>query len=518
MLYRCAMDTHAQPDPEQLNPLIHLYNEGQYAQVLAVFTERYEVIGASFEANRLYAATLFKLGKWHEAGIYADKARALHPDDFAIHALLFDIHKEKSDKLKAEQSLKKLISLNPEDSETIFKTFQYHKMCRNLEAGRRSLRKLYAVKAKDIDVLRVCALVEPSLLSTADLSFLREMELHGSLHDRIKAAFSLGQFHLSRKEFSNARPHFDRGNADTLKTVTSKERFSQIVDLWRSSPFGEDFFGARTGPRNRSRDVIILGASRSGKSLLETALCELCGARALGEDKTLSDFVESCPGREKGQIWKYLLDSSDVTIRKDAVKLDQKLTAISEDLKLHTLPGNIFHLPLLSLWKREMPIIFMKRRLYDRAISIYLKKFKEPHELLCTLEGAVRYVYLYNKLVMHFSRVLPNPMALVSYDGLVQNPDRVAKKVAGFVGSDVLDWERFEMSLLSEAADEPSFLPPGGIDASMRVTSEFRRLEQAFPDYKVAVDKAVEKLLEEGADMRLLELGNDDKAVHHRVV
>jgi len=113
---------------------------------------------------------------------------------------------------------------------------------------------------------------------------------------------------------------------------------------------------------------------------------------------------------------------------------------------------------------------------------------------------------------------LPNPMALVSYDGLVRNPDRVAKKVAGFVGSDVLDWERFEMSLLSEAADEPSFLPPGGIDASMRVTSEFRRLEQAFPDYKVAVDKAVEKLLEEGADMRLLELGNDDKAVHHRVV
>lgn len=510
------MDTHAQPDPEQLNPLIHLYNQGKYAQVLAAFTERYEVIGASFEANRLYAATLFKLGKWHEAAIYADKARALRPDDFAIHALLFDLHKETRDKPQAKQSLKKLISLNPEDSETIFKTFQYHKMCRNLEAGRRSLRKLHAVKAKDIDVLRVCALVEPSLLSNEDLSFLREMEVNGSLNDRIKAAFSLGQFHLSRKEFSNARPHFDRANADTLKTVAVKERFSRIVDLWRFSPFEKDFFEIRVRPKNRSRDVLVLGASRSGKSLLETALCELCGAQALGEDKTLSDFVESCPGREKGKIWKYLSDSSDVTIRKDAEKLDQKLTAISEDLKVHTLPGNIFHLPLLSLWKREMPIIFMKRRLYDHAISIYLKKFKEPHELLCTLEGAVRYVYLYNKLVMHFSRVLPNPMALVSYDGLVQNPGRMARQVVGFVGEDVLDWERFEAALLSEAADDPPFLLPGGIDASTRVTSEFRQLELAFPDYKVAVNRAVEKLREEGADMRLLDLGNDDKAVSHR--
>jgi len=507
VLYRCVMDTRAQPGPEWLNPLIRLYRQGHYAQVLAALTDRDGPGDAGFEANHLHAATLARLGNWDAAGVCAERARVQRPQDFAIHALLFDIHEEKRDRDRAKQSLEKLAALNPDDPATIHRTFRYHKMRRDLGAGRATLRRLHAVKAKDVNVLRLCALVEPDLLSGEDIAFLQERERDGPLDERIKAAFSLGQFHLSRREFSDARPHFDRANADTLKTVTARERFSRIAGLWISSPFRKDFFEARAHGGNRSRDVLVLGASRSGKSLLETAICELCGARALGEDTTFSDFVEACPGREKGRIWTYLKESPEAAIREDAERLDEGLVAISGALKVHTLPGNIFHLPLLSLWKREMPIIFMKRRLHDQAISIYLKKFKEPHELLCSLEGAVRYVYLYNKLVMHFIRVLPNPMAFVSYDGLVRNPGGVAKQVAGFVGADALDWARFEKALLSDAADNPRFLPPGGLDASTRIVSRFRQLEHAFPDYKVRIEAAVEKLRQEGADMRLLDPG-----------
>ncbi len=497
-------------DPEDLAPLIRLYNQGQYAHVLAALAGRDDITGSSFEANHLRAAALFQLGQPGEALIRAEKAREIRPESFAIHTLLFDIYREREDRIRAQRILETLLSLNPEHPETIFRTFKYHKMCHNLREGRHSLEKLRAAKPKDMKVLRLCALIDPDLVSDDDMSFLQERALDGSPDDRIRAEFSLGQVHLARGEFSQAQPCFDRANKDVLKTGAGKDRFGQVTELWLSSPFGKEFFETRARPDNRSRDVLVLGASRSGKSVLETAICELCGAQALGEAALLSDFVETCPGREKSKIWTYLTDSSDEVIRKDADRLDRELRAISADLKVHTRPGDIFHLPLLSLWKREMPIIFMTRRLYDQAISIYLKKYSQPNELFCSLEGAVRYVYLYNKLARHFRQVLPNPMAFVSYDGFVRNPAGVAKQVAGFVGADDLDWTRFETALLSEAADSPGFLPSGGMDASTRVTSKFRYLEHAFPDYKSQVDMAVEKLREEGADMRLLDLENDD--------
>jgi tetratricopeptide (TPR) repeat protein len=259
-----------------------------------------------------------------------------------------------------------------------------------------------------------------------------------SLEDRKTVLFALGNLLLSQAEDDSAFEAFDKANKLIVRAVREFGSDLNIKLLfWKVNGLSKPDFVDRQldgEPTSLPHEIIVVGGSRSGKSLVEMLICKNPDVTGVGESRSLADALQEFVGTKPNEIITYLRSAAKSTLERDARRYQECLSDVNTQYRVNTHPENIWTLPLLALWSPKTPIIFCTRDLLDHGISIYFKNYSDASDIFCDLHQIGRYIATYEELISMMMQTLPNPMIKMEYESLIQNPSEMIARLEKFLG------------------------------------------------------------------------------------
>lgn len=240
--------------------------------------------------------------------------------------------------------------------------------------------------------------------------------------------------------------------------------FSFAVDQLVSA-FRHEVFEARRHGETRSKHhaLLIVGAPRSGKSLLEQILAchpKIRGAGELRELGTMTDRIAHGFGsRERpypaciGELCETDWDEMS-RIYSDAV---EKHAGEAKWL-VDTQPTNFLHIGLAMLLDPGVKIIVCRRDPIDTAWACYRTQFADAAlDFASSPGGIARYLEGMSRLMRHWQSVCPVEILEVSYEDLVRSPRETVRCVMDYLG---LDWDERVMDYARPGRSNLAGAPP----------------------------------------------------------
>ena len=190
------------------------------------------------------------------------------------------------------------------------------------------------------------------------------------------------------------------------------------------------------GSASATVPILIVGPSRSGKSLVEDLLC--------GFDKIErgfeSDVVPAAIARTAralelppvGDPW--FLDAEAMPkLREEMQRLVAERGRGAAWLTL-TSPANIFHVGLVAQIFPAAPIIFVSRDRHDLATSIFATHYGNGHSYSYDLPSLVRYLRWHQDMVAAWKQKLGDRAITLRYEELGAGQMDLAAKLGGRLG------------------------------------------------------------------------------------
>ena len=124
---------------------------------------------------------------------------------------------------------------------------------------------------------------------------------------------------------------------------------------------------------------------------------------------------------------------------KIAEEIVQHLASLGQGAARVTIKtlSNFLHLGVIATLFPRARVIHCRRDPLDVCLSCYFQNFRGV-TFAWSLEDIGAYYRTYEKLMAHWSRVLPMPIHEVSYEELVNDQEAVSRKLLSFCG---LDWD-----------------------------------------------------------------------------
>ncbi len=210
--------------------------------------------------------------------------------------------------------------------------------------------------------------------------------------------------------------------------------------------FSADFL--RRAPRVRQpsqRPVFIVGMPRSGTSLVEQILASHPDVYGAGELEDINWMTISLPGL-LGSAQPYPECVTELTQSKCEELAGQYLNRLSELAPESALrvtdkmPGNHFHLGLITMLFPQARIIHCIRDPLDTCLSCYFQGFIQAnnHQYSYSLEHLGCAYRQYLRLMRHWNDVLGVPIMEVRYEDLIADQERKSRDLVAFCG---LPWD-----------------------------------------------------------------------------
>jgi len=282
----------------------------------------------------------------------------------------------------------------------------------------------------------------------ANLLMLQKVFNEHKKRDEIKReiAFTLAKAYEDIKDYKSTYSYLSEGNliAKNLFNYSIKKDeglFSQIKET-----FNEKLFNRYSPSANRSNNknipIFIVGMPRSGTTLIEQMLSKHSKIFATGETEILSDLISK----------HFLKNNEDLLLTN---KFDFKIEYLDEigneyikNLKLMSdnsiyitdkLPFNFRWIGLIKLILPNAKIIHCTRNSKDICFSIYKNFFYSNGVAFAyDFDDIINYYSLYENLMNHWQKTIPNFIFDVRYENLIENPKIEIEKLLKYLQ---LDWE-----------------------------------------------------------------------------
>lgn len=312
------------------------------------------------------------------------------------------------------------------------------------DAQERCLQRVLELDPENVTAFAALTFIPGRSLSDRDIERLREYadDDRVDLSDRVDIGFALGNHFRHAKRFDDSFRYYRLGNR--LKGY----RFDRDAYVhWLSQierTLTPAFFAERASWGSTSTfPLLIVGMPRSGTTLIEQVLSANSAIHGAGEYGTVPALAA-------------VTGAPDADLRRDpglATHLDEKAVAAYAEAYLarmrplaqhgerhvaNKLPHNFQHLGLFALLFPRAPIVHITRDPRDNLLSIYFQDFAGFHEYAYDLKVLGEYYRLYERLMAHWLRVIPNPVYAISYEQLVADLPGESRKLAAFVG---VPWE-----------------------------------------------------------------------------
>ena len=187
------------------------------------------------------------------------------------------------------------------------------------------------------------------------------------------------------------------------------------------------------------RPLLLIGAPRSGKSILEQMLACHPAIHGAGELRFLGGIVGSLQ-HDHAQLGPYpasigRLDAPARRALAGRYRDTLRNVAPSADWVTDTQPTNFLHAGLARLLADDVRVVYCRRDPVDLAWACYGRGFADAAlAFAATPAGIVSYLEGLERVVAHWHEVLPEGVITVDYEQLVRTPESALRRVLDALG------------------------------------------------------------------------------------
>jgi len=319
----------------------------------------------------------------------------------------------------------------------------------DLEAAERSFRAALGRGPGQVEAYYQLATLVQGRLPAADLATMRQLSAEPGLTDDERSTVHSGIALVldARGDYDGAADHLRHANALGLADARSRGRAYDPADHERliasliatcTPSFFERVrdFGVET-----ERPIFIVGLPRTGTTLTEQILASHRQVFGAGELSLARDSFESLPRimncADPAPLCLGRLDRA-TALQLARHHLD-RLSALNPQARrvVDKMPGNYLYMGLLAALFPRARFIHCRRDRRDVAVSCWMTHFRnvgwanDP-------EHIARRIVACERLMEHWSRVLPVRCLDVQYEDTVADLERAARRLVAWCG---LDWD-----------------------------------------------------------------------------
>jgi Flp pilus assembly protein TadD len=396
--------------------------------------------------------------KWEEATASFYRALQINPKDPEAHNYLGIVCQEKGSLNEAENYYRKAIELNPAYAAAQNNLGLVYKDLGRLDEAEVRFREALRLKPDFAEVRNNLAQIKTFHADDPDLAALKDLEASGDTipsHQRVHIYFALGKASEDLGEYDQAFQYWNQGNrlkrqSITYQIRTTEQLFERVVAV-----LDEAMFQRWAGSGCPSElPVFIVGMPRSGTTLIEQILASHPQVHGAGELKDLPRLV-GVGRRDNRQVpfpeYMEELRSEDLTRLGEMYVSRLRPHAPHARRIVDKMPSNFCYAGLIHLILPDARIIHCLRDPIATCLSCYGLLFKEGIEFSYDLEELGRFYRLYEGLMAHWRKVLPEGRILeVRYEDVVADLETQAHRIVQHCG---LEWD--EACLAFHATNRP---------------------------------------------------------------
>lgn len=263
---------------------------------------------------------------------------------------------------------------------------------------------------------------------------------------RSRVLFAAAKMRQSEKDYDGAFAYYLRAN-DVMKDVFPCDRdamrvsFDQLIDAFTS----EAFDAHRNSGVASDVPVFVVGMPRSGTTLTEQILSSHPDVAGVGELRKMDQTAGTLAAIKDGEL-RYPRDISKIAAEglvplgeEYLAELTAKAGADARRI-VDKYVFNFLNLGLIAILFPKASIIYCKRDPMDCGLSIFFQNFTAAmsNPFWFDLEEIGLFYREHERLMEHWTSVLPIPIHEVVYEELVADQEAVSRGMIEFIG---LDWD-----------------------------------------------------------------------------
>lgn len=265
------------------------------------------------------------------------------------------------------------------------------------------------------------------------------------VEQRISAAFTLAEVYEKRGDYDSSFQTIIKANELTKTIVRYDWREHRRLVQRIMEAFDSQTIQRLQGKGHPSRrPIFITGMPRSGTTLVEQIISSHSKVYGAGELPWIGRITALFPQTNGGYPYpegirymdeRHLISAAEYYL--------EKLNIYNKEAEYVTdkLPHNFDHIGLIHLMFPNAAIIHLKRDPRDVAVSNYYQNFAAMRGTMGFANDLKDIGHMLNdheRIMKHWHEVLPGKIFEVSYEELVEEPERVIREILNYIG---LPWE-----------------------------------------------------------------------------
>lgn len=427
------------------------FREKDYSKCLGVLTSLLD-IGDKKEIYTLMGRSYYRLERYNQALDSFGKVLEINEDHGLTHFRMALVYEDQRLYEKSVACYRRALECDPGHESSLLNLGRLYFLLGDKSEAKRVYKHLLKIKPHLAGAylnFGLCFKYESE--DQEEIHKLKELLKNPALsqENKIECHFALGKAYDDCDLYHKAFSHMLMGNA--LRGVSIpfnfkdyRSSFDKITEV-----FSQKRLPAFDGVGSISeKPIFILGLPRAGKTLVESMLKnhrDICGA---DEANIIGDVVydlESILGRHA----RYPRDIASIT-KADGFKLAghclkklENICSYSHHKTVDTTPTYFRHLGLLATLFPNAKYIHCTRNPLDQCLQIFFSYFTSGHAYSYDLQSLGNYYNLYREQMSYWKSVLDIDILDVSYEDLLDDPQKVQDNIFQFIGFDNRDRDCF---------------------------------------------------------------------------
>jgi len=381
------------------------------------------------------------------------KARGLAQGDPGPMILLGTVLRNKGKYREARAALEDALQAAPCREETILGLAELDLATGHPQQGFERLATLSADRASSPAFMSTMVRLLAATGRQEDgISRIDEWLSKGGLPARLRAQLLIqkGEFLDDLGEYDAAWDAWSEARRQAPPRIPG-HHFSHVVERLLHA-YDAAIFSQRVWPgstESLNRPLLIVGAPRSGKSILEQILSCHPSVRGAGELRILGRLTNEIARRHGSAVRPYpdcvaALTDEDIQDLRQAYR--QALVRHGDGALwvADTQPTNFLHMGLAAMLEPGLKVIYCKRDPVDTAWACLSRQFADPGlDFVATPAGIDIYLSSMDCLMRHWAKAIPLDILEVRYEDLVTSTRDVLDRIVTYLG---LKWDESLMA------------------------------------------------------------------------
>jgi len=424
----------------EMKTAMQYHQAGRLHKADAIYRKVLSVEPNHPDALHMLGLVVHQVNKNDAAAELIEKAISINPENSAFRNNLGNVYVALNRLDDAVACFEKAVQITPNTVEAYINLGNALKYQGKTAAAEESYRKALSINPNSVGAYYNLAQLKHFKEKDDTFTTLESIHKKGPLTGKqsTERHFALGKMYADIGDHESAFKNYHSGNAYRKRFMGNSfdlDSFEKQIALFMNV-FDADFFSRYKDMGDKTQlPVFIVGMPRSGTSLVEQILSSHPSVFGAGELPLINQMVNTFLGQHNGLPFDRILEALDENrVKTIAGQYIDALKPLPEGTVRVTdkLPGNFLNLWFIARLFPKAKIIHCKRHPLDTCLSCYFTHFKQPLPYKNDLYTLGCYYRQYEKLMKHWTTVLPVPVLEIQYESLVENQEALSKKMLAF--------------------------------------------------------------------------------------